>query len=181
MDRRFYSLSGALRSRQGSFDGDRLSLVGADVKRIDLLPERIALIVKSLYLSNNYIHSLDNIDQFQNLRVLSLSNNSVRYVDDLNSIAGLTRLERLSLSGNIVCKMPYYREHLIALCPNLKSIDGVNVSGMDHARAEVLHFKAKTLYEQLGVNEFRNCVLIHISKLLSCHVELSNGFLPKLR
>ena len=78
-------------------------------------------------------------------------------------------------------KMPYYKEHVLILCPNLLSLDGIKITQIDRSRANVVFFKAKAFYDQLRLNELRNSALVHISKLLACHLELHEEVFGKFR
>jgi hypothetical protein len=87
--------------------------------------------VTKLYLSGNYISDLVGIEQLRGLRVLSLMNNSIRYLENLQPLGKLKCLETLSLDGNIVSRMPFYREHVISLCSMLQMLDSVKVTAPD--------------------------------------------------
>ena len=90
-------------SRNPSFyDVDKLSMVGVDLYHIDILPTKLNKTVKTLYLSNNYISSLEHVDQFENLLYCSLTHNFIRYLDELQPLSKLKSLLKISLSGNIV-------------------------------------------------------------------------------
>ena len=49
----------------------------------------------------------------------SVANNLIRYLSSLRSLALVENLERVSLEGNVVTSMPFYRQYLIGL---IKSI-----------------------------------------------------------
>jgi hypothetical protein len=163
------------------YDTDKLSMVGVDLYHIDLLPARISKTVKTLYLSNNYLDSLEHIDQFENLLYCSLTHNFIRYLDEIQPLSRLKALLKVSLSGNIVTKMPYYKEHMLSICPSITSLDGVKVTPVDRSKAKLVFFKARSFYDQLRLNEFRNNVLVHISKLLACHLEIREEVIGKFR
>ena len=68
------------------FDGKRLSVVGRGVTALDHIPDRIGLAVTSLFLSDNNLTSLQGLRQFPNLRSLSLANNLIRRLVDLEPL-----------------------------------------------------------------------------------------------
>lgn len=163
-------------------EGDRLSVVNSDVGEIgDNIPLKFAHSVRTLFLSGNYLSSIAGIHQFGRVEVLSLANNSIRYLEELETLRSLPNLKKLSLAGNAVCSMPYYREIVIMNCAQLVSLDGSRVDSVLRSHAKIVAFKAKTVLEQLRVNELRNTVLAHASKLLSCHLELRNIVCGKFR
>lgn len=59
-----------------SFDENKISIVQKFVSEIDLLPKKFHK-VETLYLSSNNIKSLEGLQQFSNLKNLSLANNEV--------------------------------------------------------------------------------------------------------
>ncbi|KAJ1429343.1 hypothetical protein B484DRAFT_329008, partial [Ochromonadaceae sp. CCMP2298] len=130
------SLSVVVSRTPSLFDGEKLSLVGVDLREIDQLNPRLASSVKILYLSNNYLSTLTGVEQFPNLVAASFTNNFIRYLDELQPLSRLRRLQKTSFNGNVVTKMPYYREHVVTLCPELASLDGIKVTQEDRARAK---------------------------------------------
>ena len=166
------TLSFALRSKPTAFDGSKLNLVGQDLSSIDGLPPSIAVKLKTLYLSNNNLMSLNGVDQFRFLSSISCANNLLRYLGELRALSVLEYLEKVVLDGNIVTTMPFYREYILELCPSIKSIDGIRVSPEERANSKIVARKAQAFYEQMRLNELRNCILDRTSRLLSCHVEL---------
>ena len=119
----YNSLSNALNRQPQATDGNRVHLVGVGVQILDQLSTKIALRAKTVYLSNNDIDSLRGISQFTNLKSLSCSNNKISSIDELRYLSDLINLEKLSIDGNPVCGIPYFREYIIALCPNLTHLD----------------------------------------------------------
>lgn len=158
-----------------------LRLVDQDIQLIDKLPDELCELVENLYLSNNFLRSLENIEQFSRLAVLSLSNNLLRYLDDLQPLQHLTLLTRLSLLGNAVVHMPYYREHVTSLCPSLGSLDDKTVSADERARLPVAIAEAKSRYSQLQQLELQLCMLRHLAGLAACHSAMRKGVFRRCR
>lgn len=154
------------------FDGSKLSLVNCNITVIDKIPAQIAVKVKTLYLSNNNLSSLSGIGQFANVVTLSAAHNLIRFLDDLSPLSNLIHLERLSLEGNTVVSMPYYREYLIAMCSRLQSVDGIKVTKDERDGAIIAAHKMASVFEQMRINELQNCILTHCKWLMRCHLEM---------
>lgn len=77
-------------------DDDKVSLVQKCIKNINSVPSRFHNI-QSLFLSGNFIVSLEHIGQFRMLKNLSLANNCINDIFELNNLAELHRLENVSL------------------------------------------------------------------------------------
>ena len=165
-----------------SYDGNRLNLVGFNMDYIDILPSNsFALKCKTLYLSNNNLKELDNIVQFKNVTILSLSNNVLKYLDLLDPLTYLNNLEKISLDGNIVATMPYYRQYVIGLCPQIKVIDGIKVTASEKSEALQLNAKVKVTREKLRLNDFRYAIISHLLNLTRCHVVMTETVIGKFR
>jgi Leucine-rich repeat (LRR) protein len=129
------TLCTCLQSLPAPFDGtgQKLSLVGNNISEIDKVPSTLLTRVQTLYLSNNRIVSLDNIEQFTHLQNLSVTNNLIRYLSHLKSLALNEQLEKVSLEGNVVTGMPFYRQYMVGLCPRLLVLDGSNVTAEERS------------------------------------------------
>lgn len=71
-------LSKTLEAYPQFFDENKISIVQKSVNKIDLLPKEYHQI-ETLYLSNNNLETLDGIEQFPNLKTLTLVNNEVYF------------------------------------------------------------------------------------------------------
>jgi hypothetical protein len=134
-----------------------------------------------LYLSNNSLKCLEGIDQFSNLTSLSASNNEIRYLNSLAPLSRLPSLTKLSLDGNVVTKMPFYRQYLLGLCAGLTWVDSVAVSPQERDHDKATSRRAGLQMETLRTNELRLVVLKHIEKLMYCHAQLVSVLVGKLR
>lgn len=72
----FLKLSKTLETFPQFFDENKISIVQKCVNRIDNMPKEYHQI-ETLYLSNNNLTSLEGIEQFSNLKTLTLVNNDV--------------------------------------------------------------------------------------------------------
>lgn len=182
---RVWKLSDAM--RQGpSIEGGKLNLVSSYITEIDILPIKMISNVTILYLSNNSLSSLVNLQQFKYIKHLSISNNSLRYLYTLSPISSLSFLEKLSLEGNIVTHMPYYREVIIGLCStgsncSLDILDSIRISAEEKANSRANYKKCCTQIEQLRCNSLRVAILDHMQKLFSCHAEFISDVVGRFR
>ncbi|KAL0210399.1 hypothetical protein RCL1_004835 [Eukaryota sp. TZLM3-RCL] len=126
------TLSSALHSNPKAYIGTKIALVEHDISTLDKLPSKYQN-VTTLFLSNNYISSLDNIQQFPNLKVLSLANNSITTFSQLSQLSSLSCLKVLNLEFNPVTRLPFYRSHILLLSPSLTMLDSVNITPSDHS------------------------------------------------
>lgn len=172
-----------LQSSPTAFDvtGLKLSLVGSNISVIDKVPSTLITKVQTLYLSNNHITTLDGIEQFQQLRCLSVANNLIRYLSSLRPLKQSHSLERLSLEGNTVTGMPFYRQYVISLCPNLLNLDGVAVSREERNVDRSTERQLSAFYDQLRLNELQNIVLRNLCMQLNLRAEFSRVVLGKFR
>jgi len=78
-----------------------------------------------LLVSNNRIARVANNlgEQLPNLESLVLSNNKLQNLADIDPLAELPNLRRLSLLENTISKKPHYRLYIIHKLPKLKLLD----------------------------------------------------------
>ena len=170
------TLSAALKGNPSLFDGRKLSLVGLDIHFIDMLPSKISETMKTIYLSNNYIATLVNLDQFQRIETASIMNNNIRYLDEIQILSRLKGLKVLSLQGNVVTKMPFYREHVVTMCQALTLLDDEKVTPEYRQHCKDRFHDISTFYSNLRLNELRNSTLRHVDQLMECHCQLRVKF-----
>jgi hypothetical protein len=153
--------------------------VGCSITIIDALPASIAAQVQTLYLSNNDITSLGGVAQFSSsIRSLSLANNLVRYLGQLRALRDLSVLEKLSLEGNPVASMPFYRVVVLGLCPRLTTLDGKKVSSQERVAVKANMAQVTRYFDLLRTNELRIVVLQHLAGSLRSHTELCDFLRP---
>jgi hypothetical protein len=138
--------------------------------------------VEHVYLSMNTLLSLQGIECFHNVRVLSVSENYIRYFSEIRCLSTLTQLEMLLLDKNPVTCMPFYREYVLQLCPRLQSVDHVKVDDAERTRLRCVYAdKAGAYYKTMRENELRLCVLEHARKLAIVHQGLYKLVLGRFR
>ena len=132
-------LSEVLRDHPGAYDASkrRVSVVERRVSEIDAdVPRAVCLNVERLYVSRNRIRDFSNLTRFPALRLLSAGDNPVDDVRQLDRVArACPRLEALSLELTPLSRAPWYRAHVLARMPNLRSLDGREVTNDEVARA----------------------------------------------
>jgi hypothetical protein len=97
-------------------DCPRLTVLNASSNRIRVL-SNIALVIthiQRLNLSNNFIESLDGLDQLRQLQRLDLSRNKLISYNEVNTLATLPKLSHLYLLLNPFSINENYRLHIFA-------------------------------------------------------------------
>ena len=130
-------LSAILRDNPTCFDPGkmRISVVDKRLSTIDAVPPAYRP-AQRLYMSHNNVRHLTGLAQFAELRLLSAGDNPVDDIPQLDALArGCPHLEALSLELCPVARLPFYRAHVIARMPRLKSLDGIGVTPRESERA----------------------------------------------
>ena len=103
------------------------------------------VLLKELYLSENFITKIENLDKLINLEILDLAYNKIEELENIEKNSNLTdlwlnhnkiknfanldilknllKLESIYLWQNTVANFPSYKQTLKSLCPTLNSID----------------------------------------------------------
>jgi U2 small nuclear ribonucleoprotein A' len=102
---------------------DCLDLSDNEIAKLDNFP--LLNRVKGILINNNRIARIaSNLgEQLPHLETLILSNNKIQNLNDIDPLADLPALRRLSLLDNIVTKKPHYRLYVIHKLPKLKLLD----------------------------------------------------------
>jgi uncharacterized coiled-coil protein SlyX len=110
--------------------------------------------IEQIFISSNQIQSLDGIQQFKNLHVLSISFNNISKLSELKLLSGIS-LQTLNMEGNPIVRLPYYQHYVVSHVPTLKFFDGCPVDDALRSRADsAVAFDIQRLTE-LCVNEAR--------------------------
>jgi hypothetical protein len=119
-------------SRRRSLPSIILFCFPARLSQISLKPT-FYLHLQVLYLSRNNLKTLDNIQQFTNLRAFSVADNLLPSFSSVAPLQELTALEAVSLEGNPLTDLPNYRHRMILMLQNspLNQLDGKPVSVED--------------------------------------------------
>ena len=114
------SLSQVLSHDAHCRDPARVSVVERCLTSIGKVPDRFAA-ATSVYLSKNSLTTLGGIQQFSDVRVLSLSNNLVADLEEIRVLQSCPHLRVLNLQENPVAWLPYYRWHALQMLPEVGS------------------------------------------------------------
>ena len=143
------TLSSILTSNPGLKIDNKIMCVERFISVIDAVKPYFRS-VEILYLSNNCISVLSGIGQFSKLRVLSLNNNLIEDFQELYPLKTLKNLNILSLVGNPVSYLPYYRLCSISIIPQLKQLDAKYITDLEKEVApsigELEHNYIKTVW-----------------------------------
>ena len=180
-------LSKVLKINPTTFKSNRLSAVNRQVSTIDKLPDKCKT-TQVLLLSNNYIKDLTGLQQFKQLKTLSLSNNAIISFEALKTASrACTLLESANFEGNRICKYPFYRSHLVSLFPALNVLDNCPVSDKERKLAKRDVLVTTEHLSEIVQNYCLISFLKHVVDLLKIHVGIrlksggSNTSMPVTR
>jgi U2 small nuclear ribonucleoprotein A' len=102
---------------------DCIDFTGNEIARLENFP--IMKRLGTLLLSNNAITRIASglESSLPRLHTVILTNNRIASLVELDSLAGIASLERLSLLHNAVTRRPHYRHYAIFRLPQLKMLD----------------------------------------------------------
>ncbi|KAI9295761.1 L domain-like protein [Neoconidiobolus thromboides FSU 785] len=109
--------------------------------------------LKKLYLSNNRISIIDPLiaKQLPNLNTLILTNNQVSGLEYLLPLKEMSKLEHLSLIGNPVVNLNYYRLFCIFLCKKIRFVDFQRVKDEERKQANSLFLNEKGEFSSIAL------------------------------
>jgi Leucine-rich repeat (LRR) protein len=84
--------------------------------------------ISKLFLSHNYLFTLEGIELFKGLTHLSISQNKIQDIEELSRIQEPIYLECLAVKGNYIDKNPDYKSLIIQFFPNLKELDSLQIN-----------------------------------------------------
>ncbi|XP_071369949.1 dynein axonemal assembly factor 11 [Centroberyx affinis] len=138
------------------FSLEEVSLHQQDIERIEHV-ERWCRELRILYLQNNLIPRIENVGRLKKLEYLNLALNNIEVIENLEGCESLQKLDltvnfvgRLSgvetlrhnvhlrelfLVGNPCSQFQGYRQYVVASLPQLKWLDGTEISRSERIRA----------------------------------------------
>jgi len=118
---------------------DTLDFSDNEIGKLENFPLFIRL--HCLFFNNNHISKIaPNLgESLPNLDTLTLTNNRLVALPDLDPLASFPSLKTLSLIDNVVSKKPDYRLYVIHILPNLKILDFCKIKQKERAEAEKLY------------------------------------------
>lgn len=120
-----YTLDLSIKSGQSKIEGKIIRCANKGITEIGKVGQ--SSLIEKLFISTNLISSLKGIEQFTNLKVLSISYNDIRYISEIKYLKVLS-LETINMEGNPITQLPFYQHHVFNTVPTLKFIDGKAVS-----------------------------------------------------
>ena len=142
-------------------DPGRISAVQRCLTSIGKVPDRFTA-ATSVFLSKNSLSALRGIDQFADVRVLSLANNLVADFEEILVLRSCPHLRVLNLQENPVAWLPYYRWHALQMLPLLRSIDGFEISDADRSLCPTILSRETSTLQIMVQNE------CHLHQLREC-------------
>ena len=167
-----------LRKRAEHNDGilstlEEISLHQENIERIENL-EQYCRHIKILYLQDNIIEKLENLDKLKELEYLNLAVNSIQKIENLEKCESLNKLDltmnfvdienlkescdclskvpslrEIYLTGNPCEKFKYCRDYVIGRCPQIIIYDGNEVKKSERIKArEMMEFMEKELEKE---------------------------------
>ena len=95
--------------------------------------------MRTLDLSKNQITFLRGLENCDNLRFLNLALNNISKVLQLNYVKHLLLLTELDFCFNPIQDRKFYKLQVLYHIPQLRMIDGVEITSEEKIRAECLH------------------------------------------
>jgi protein phosphatase 1 regulatory subunit 7 len=115
----------------------RLNLSNNDIKRLGIGFEKLVFL-RAVDLSYNKLHSLKGTEGLESLMILLLKGNQFRKINTLDHLVDLALLSDLDLSENLATEKEHYRLRVAFKLPQLRKLDGVQVSAEEKIKAENL-------------------------------------------
>lgn len=168
---RLLSLSQAIGKYPTFCSEKKLTLANRNIGEIDRVLNRYTA-VETLYLSGNYISNITALEQFGRLKKLALAGNRIETWEELECIRGLKDLEWLSLEDNPLAFRPLYREQVVDMLWQVRTLDGIAIGEQDRAKAAVTLEQYRRISTLVISNEAEIAKLRHIMRLMNVHQQL---------
>lgn len=176
-----FTLVDIIRSKPNTCSINSIKVNNTTIYKIGNISHSIAKFITTIYASNNYIEDINDIKQFQSIQVLTLANNLINHLTDLNVLQFLPNLEKLSLEGNPCSFIPFYREYVICHCPKLQLLDNMKITSIERQYAIVLYKKLSSIFDQMKLNHANIYLLFHFHQIKLCIQEMKSSIFPKFR
>ncbi|CAN8011885.1 unnamed protein product, partial [Ixodes pacificus] len=112
-----------------NLSSNQVSCLGSELSRLTQLTE--------LYVEKNKVTSIDCLQELPNLKKLFLSNNFIKSLDDAANLMSCPSLLHLSLKGCPVTRLQGYRQALLTGLPQLKYLDYSFITEEERRRARL--------------------------------------------
>ena len=133
-------------------DLEELALHQLEIERIEHF-DMLCRHIKILLLQNNMIPKMENLSKLKELEYINLTLNNIEKIEGLEGCDSLKKIdltcnfigaenllesvknlrkcssiEEVYLMGNPLCDFDKYKQIVIAICPNIQSIDGEKIT-----------------------------------------------------
>ncbi|OQR81560.1 hypothetical protein THRCLA_23347 [Thraustotheca clavata] len=152
-------------------EGTKLNMVGKGIECIGSVASSIARSSTCLYLSQNNLSSLNGLEQFTNMKVLSLGGNLIIRFHEFDRLRELP-LKTLYLVGNPICDAPNYRSRIIHLLPHIQTLDGQEITSKERQIASFHVAQDESLRRLIQENHIDIARLEWIVLRIELHKEL---------
>ena len=110
-----------------------LNFYGSNIQDISIIKEMISLEIVSL--SVNKIKTLKPFENLQNLKKLYLRNNLISNLNEVQYLTNCNFLEILWLKENPICDEPNYRPFVICILPQIQNLDEIEITVEERDKA----------------------------------------------
>ncbi|KAG7401899.1 hypothetical protein PHYBOEH_009479 [Phytophthora boehmeriae] len=152
-------------------DGARLNAVGKGITALGLIPSTLSASVTALYLSQNDLRTLEGVEQFAAVRLLSVGGNLICAEKEVARLTTLKQLRNLNLMGNPLCDQPSYRLRVIATLKQLQVLDNIDITKKEKEAAAQVAAQDDALRAMVTQNHFEIQKLQRIAPLILVHKE----------
>ncbi|EAX91674.1 Leucine Rich Repeat family protein [Trichomonas vaginalis G3] len=143
---------GDTKQQKYTITGTTLKGSNQGLTKIPIVPK--AKTIQKLFLSNNDITSLEGIENYTNLQVLSLGCNQISKLSDIRYLEQLP-LQNLQLECNPLTHLPYYSHLVVSSIPSLLMLDGQRIDETIRQRAISTHTMDIQMLDQLCANDLK--------------------------
>lgn len=134
-------------------------------------PPTVCASVTALYLSQNNLRSLEGIEQFAAVRLLSVGGNLIASDKEVARLNELAQLRNLNLMGNPLCDQPNYRLRVVAALKKLQVLDNTDITKKEREAAPTVAAQDDALRTMATQNHFDIQKVQRIAKLIALHKE----------
>lgn len=151
---------------------EELSLHQEDIEKIENI-QHWCRDLRILLLQSNLISKIENLHKLKKLEYLNLGLNNIELIENLEQLESLTKLDltlnfignlqsvqnlcanynlsELILTGNYCCNYDGYRNYVLATLPQLKCLDGIQITHGDRIVANQAYKQChqKIIHQQI--------------------------------
>jgi hypothetical protein len=118
------------------------------------------------------ISSLDGIQQFSHLRILSLTANPISDIEQLRHLSGIVSLQSVSFEDCDITLQPYYRSYVIKLLPQLRVLDSKEIKDAERDVAAPIVSRCEETLQVMFTTHFLILKLSRVVTRIRLHSDL---------